>query len=109
MPEKKAVMCINMKFESLPLHDASLKTIQYEWASHEIVVYGQLSSKEPTNFVLTFNSATFLGVPQKNEWGPSVSINELETDGKFVFYIHMQSGDIISIKANEYTYETSNT
>ena len=60
-------------------------------------------------FILTFKSASFVGIPHKNEWGPSVSINELVTDGKSVFNIHMQSGDIISIKANEYIYETNNT
>ena len=102
-------MCIDMRFESLPLHDASLRAIKYEWASHEIVVSGQLSSKDPKDFILTFRAATFLGIPHKNEWGPSSSINELVTDGKSVFNIHMQSGDIISIKANEYIYETNNT
>ena len=98
-----------MKFESLPLHDASLKNIQYEWTSHGVVLSGQLCAKEPTEFILTFKSASFVGIPHKNEWGPSVSINELVTDGKSVFNIHMQSGDIISIKANEYIYETNNT
>jgi hypothetical protein len=50
-----------------------------------------------------------MDIPHKNEWEPSVSINELDTDGKSVFYIHGQSGDIISIKIIENIYETNNT
>ena len=98
-----------MEFESLPLHDASLNKIQYDWEIHQLNINGILCSKSHSKFKLIFESVSFVGIPHKYEWGESKSINELTTNGKGVFNINMQSGDIISVKAKKYSYESENT
>lgn len=97
-----------MEFEKLPLHDATLKDAAYDWGSMEAVFSGTLVSKKPIQFVLKFSSVSFLSIPHQNEWGPSSSINQL-SGSKPDFSIQMQSGDIIRVKANGFTFNTQST
>lgn len=97
-----------MEFEKLPLHDATLKDAVYDWGSMEAVFSGALVSRKPMQFVLKFNGVSFLSIPHHNDWGQSLSINQL-SGSKPDFSIHMQSGDIIRVNANGFTFDTEST
>ncbi len=97
-----------MEFEKLPLHDAVLEKIEYEWASKVLTVSGHRSVMPPEAFSLQFEDVTDVFVPQKEHWGASSSINDLITSEQ-EFLINMQSGDTISVTATAFKYASSNT
>lgn len=102
-------MFTNMNFESLALHDSTLTDIQYEWKSHEVKIIGLLFGGKPKYFNLVFSNVSLLVVPNEQEWGPSVSINELELSSDGLYKIKMQSGDHICVKAQNFHYQTNET
>jgi hypothetical protein len=87
------------ELEEMPLHDATLKSVEVLWREAQCRLSLRLSSGD---HLLTFSGVTLVTVPRKNEWGRSVSINSAQgLNG--VASIEMQSGDIIEIAATEVT------
>jgi hypothetical protein len=66
-----------MKFEQLPLHDAVLEKLEYDWASKVLTVTGRLSVNPPVFFSLLFERVKSIAIPQQEDLGPSSSINDL--------------------------------
>jgi hypothetical protein len=98
-----------MEFENLPLHDSVLETIEYQWDSHQVKISGSLCCKKPTSFNLVFIGVMNLEIPNKKEWGPSNSINEVTLNSGGIYEIEMQSGDNIKIKAQKFSYGIKET
>ncbi|ODC03844.1 hypothetical protein BFW38_10105 [Terasakiispira papahanaumokuakeensis] len=95
-----------LSFESLPLHDAILKRIFFDWPKAEVKI--SLSAfitkgQRAIPCVLSFESVTALECPRCNEWGLSNSILDTELTGN-EFSIQMQSGDLIKVKAASYVF-----
>lgn len=53
--------------------------------------------------VLEFQGVTHLSVPRHDEWGPSSSVNGASSKPGH-FAIEMQSGDVIDIKAQSFSF-----
>jgi hypothetical protein len=86
------------------MHDWTLLSILFEWNSGRVTV--SFKSHVGTE-VLIAHSAVDLNIPQHNEWGPSVSVNEFR--GPFAtgaalhsLEIEMQSGDVLRIIAKSF-------
>ncbi len=97
-----------MEFENLPLHDATLSSITYDWQSSTACVIGSYCNEASgciEKFVLKFSDANFVGIPHREDWGSSSQINSTVSDGDEVFNLEMQSGDIISFKAKGFSFE----
>lgn len=89
------------------LHDWTLIGISFEWHARRVVV--ELESSTFAKKTLIAEAVSLLDVQQTNDWGPSVSVNEVvETtapsgDGRCL-QIEMQSGDVIRICALSFVY-----
>ncbi|MGI9217020.1 MAG: hypothetical protein ACR2JA_08495 [Hydrogenophaga sp.] len=89
-------------FDQLNVHDATLKTVFFEWRD-------ATCSLEIERLSLGTGRLQFLGVsdvhiPRALPWGPSDSINGLrQYDGNF-FEIELQSGDVLVIKAESWQF-----
>ena len=89
------------------MHDWTLLSIVYDWKSGQVALQLRRGGSE-------FVSVAAMGVidlhvPQRKEWGPSVSVNEVrgpiaEPRGKQVLEIEMQSGDVIRIVASSFNF-----
>lgn len=87
------------------MHDWTLTTILYEWESAKAT----LSFRGPRrqSAVIVAGDVSDLEIPHANQWGPSVSVNEVHgpaTVGKRRrLEIEMQSGDVITITAGSFS------
>lgn len=89
------------------MHDWTLVSIFFDWAASHVI----LSFKNSGSDLVTIRAdgASNLTVPQLNEWGPSVSVNEVrgplkENDAMQVLEIEMQSGDVIKVVATSFIF-----
>ncbi|MET3915651.1 hypothetical protein ABID97_002433 [Variovorax sp. OAS795] len=86
------------------LHDWTLVRVDFEWKSGQVTI--ELEDSTLTRRVLVAEAVQELRVPKMNEWGPSVSVNEV-TEGEAssghgkILNIEMQSGDVIRIVAEK--------
>ena len=88
---------------TLPLHDATVESIDISWAKSECFLRLRAVTK-PNNYaepcILEFRGLKHLRLSKEQPWGPSVSINGAKfTNG--AVSIEMQSGDTIEIVASE--------
>lgn len=83
------------------MHDWTLVAIHFDWAAGRVDV--ELRNRSSMNVTLVAEHVTKLHVPHLQEWGPSVSINEvtgpLDIVGGKQLSIEVQSGDVIEISA----------
>jgi hypothetical protein len=85
------------EIETLPLHDASLESVEVLWAEARCRLVLSLHSGK---HLLEFRGVTRTTIPHEKPWGPSISINEASfKDG--VTSIEMQTGDTIEIVSQE--------
>ena len=83
------------------MHDWTLKTISLCWEEGTLgidLVYCQGRAQIIVEAIKAFS------MTQKEEWGPSVSVNQVKgpyllENGNFYMLIEMQSGDEIKIEA----------
>jgi hypothetical protein len=85
-------------------HDSTLLFIAFEW---ELAKVSFAFESQEGRVDLFAEGVTDLHVPKKNEWGPSISINELRGPSKtehglYRIEIEMQTGDIISVVARSF-------
>lgn len=90
--------------EQFHLHDWSLIGLDINWQQAIIEVELSHGAGEAK---LVINGFTTLNVPQKNDWGKSISINKsngpiLVKNGLMHLEIEMQSGDLIKIKGKNF-------
>ncbi len=94
-------------FEALPLHDAILKTINVDWENRSLVITLHaftVKGSDALPHVLKFENASSIEVPHDSPWGASVFINRVLLMGNSC-EIEMQSGDVIKITAENYSFE----
>lgn len=93
-------------FESLPLHDATLRSLKVQWEEKTCCLYLLISAvtgKTAAPYLLEFQGMTALTMNHQESWGPSSSILSAgTTDGTYV--LEMQSGDAIRITADTYRF-----
>ncbi|MDD2724126.1 MAG: hypothetical protein PHH59_08925 [Methylovulum sp.] len=89
-------------FDSLPLHDAILNSINVDWKGG-ICVF-QLETFVEKNCLLVFNGLSQINIPRHEPWGASISVNSLRQVGNSKFEIEIQSGDVISIFATDWAF-----
>ena len=87
------------------MHDWTLKRIEFDWPAARVII--ELGDSACTVRSLIAEGVQELRVPQSNEWGPSVSINEVQEivpvfPGLHQLKIEMQSGDVIKIVARRF-------
>ena len=90
------------------LHDATLKSLEVDWASGELRCNFQVSIGERTTVRLLAHGLTSLKCPRQSPWGRSVSVNNAKADkrGKEVLLIiEMQSGDVIEANVKDVNLE----
>ncbi len=97
---------MQMKFESVPLHDAVLTAVHLLWSEKTCVI--ELSAfvapgRHAVPCRLAFHGVSDLRVPHQEPWGPSSSVNG-GTENNGAFNIEMQSGDSIEVKAREFSF-----
>ena len=95
-----------MEFESVPLHDAILKSVHLVWEEKLCLV--ELSAfVEPHRAAvpcrLTFHGVSGLRVPHEEAWGASSSVNGGAV-GNGMYQIEMQSGDLIEVQAHGFSF-----
>jgi hypothetical protein len=87
------------------MHDWTLKKIELDWHAARVTVH--LEDSTYTARSLIAEGVQNLQVPRTNEWGPSVSVNEVSEiepvpSGLQRVKIEMQSGDVIQIVAQRF-------
>jgi hypothetical protein len=97
-----------LEFEKLPLHDASVLSISYDWEGKLVSVFGKRSdyaTKKSSPFKILFSNVKLLSIPRMEEWGPSDCILETAQLSISEFQIQMQSGDLIVVNAESFSFE----
>lgn len=89
------------------MHDWTLLSISLDWKTANAVLSFRRSHAELVS--VQAEGVSNLQIPQLNEWGPSVSVNEVrgpstEVGGRQILEIEMQSGDIIKITATSFIF-----
>ena len=84
------------------MHDWSLVTLLLEWTEDKITI--TLKNGTSAEVHLVANGLAELKVPKREEWGESVSINEVDgpitlSNGNSYLSIEIQSGDKIELEA----------
>ena len=88
------------------MHDWTLKSIRFDWAAAQVII--ELEDMTLAARSLVAEGVQELHVPRANEWGPSVSINEVSeiealSSGLKRLRIEMQSGDRIEVVARHFS------
>jgi hypothetical protein len=94
-------------FSKLPLHDAILHELQYEWEKKTLTMFISAFVKPKENAVprqILWQDVSEIIIPHQNPWGPSVFINTKSVDNSGIFIIEMQSGDEIRIRAKTFEF-----
>ncbi|AIK15188.1 putative RhsC immunity protein [Pectobacterium atrosepticum] len=89
---------------NINMHDWTLLSLLIDWSKGELVIKLLNSNSEPV--VIKASGVKLINIPKSDEWGESVSINEvIELDRNSYGFermkIEIQSGDIIEIVAEE--------
>jgi hypothetical protein len=95
------------------MHDWTLLSIFFDWGTGNAALAFRRSGSELVS--VQAEGVSNLQVPRMNEWGKSVSVNEVrgpskDVGGRQTLEIEMQSGDLIKITAlsfifpSEYVY-----
>ncbi|MGA9869373.1 MAG: hypothetical protein WBQ75_23305 [Acetobacteraceae bacterium] len=88
------------------LHDATLLAIEVNWASRSARITFRQHPNRKVH--LTASGARSVVVPHDAPWGPSVSVNEVRQAGTPAgdgsLEIEMQSGDVIRVDAEGFTW-----
>jgi hypothetical protein len=91
------------------LHDATLVSLTVDWCGKAAEVRFRRSGDRTTR--LSALGLSYLAVPHREPWGPSVSVNQVREeigtgpDNRHHVEIEMQSGDIIQIDASRIEWE----
>jgi hypothetical protein len=89
------------------MHDWTLLSISFDWGTGNAVLTFRRSGSELVS--VQAEGVSNLQVPRMNEWGKSVSVNEVRGPSKDVgglqtLEIEMQSGDVIKITALSFIF-----
>lgn len=89
-----------------PLHDATLLAITCEWAQARVTF--SLQTEPSVRRDLIVKGVTALRLTRLEPWGPSGSVNLVswsrrEADTLAELSVEMQSGDLIEVRATEFT------
>ncbi len=98
VPNGRRVVTQGSTFTSMDFHDATLLSVEFDWATGSAVV---LLSNAVSTFALVAKEVLEVRVSRQQPWGPSVSVNSLSVaPGELT--IEMQSGDAIVIAAQSF-------
>lgn len=85
------------------LHDATLVSVQLDWATGTTVLALRTGLPEAPTIAVTAEGTTQLRCPRKWPWGESVSISEIRGptahENGSRLEIEMQSGDVLEVEA----------
>ena len=89
-----------------PLHDATFLSAAFEWKVAKATLTFELFGERREGYLIA-EGVIDLHIPQKLDWGQSVSVNELRGPSKmehglYKIEIEMQTGDVISIVARSF-------
>ena len=90
-------------FAELPLHDATLQTLQVAWSASEVVaelIPVQAGRWAGQRMRLTWSECTRLSAPHESPWGSSDAVNAHGHEGRR-FWLELQSGDLVEVWASE--------
>lgn len=87
------------------MHDWTLVSLTFDWQGASVTLSLRNPNSETVSLVA--ENVVNLSMPKRDEWGRSVSVNEvagptLQSDGTQTLRIEMQSGDIIEITAGSF-------
>ena len=94
-------------FDQLNLHDATLKTVRFEWKAAICTLVIEQASRGVD--CLQFGGVSDVHIPRALPWGPSDSINGVRQYEGDSYGIELQSGDVLVIKAKSWQFFASTT
>jgi len=91
------------------MHDWTLLSIDFDWKHGRVAIV--LEDTAFSERTLTAEEVLELKIPRANEWGPSVSVNEVfeieQMPGAYLkLRLEMQSGDVIELVAKRINMPT---
>jgi hypothetical protein len=97
---------VDIKFGSLPLHDAILKEICIDWSARTCVAEVEafvIPDQQAQARKIVWQKVSKITMPHEDPWGASVFINTARQEGD-CYIIEMQSGDEIRINAGHVAF-----
>ena len=94
------------QINSLPLHDAVLRSVEYSWQQKNCRVSLSVfvdAGKDARPHTLEFHGVTSISLPHHESWGPSAFIHSA-SQGDGAYKIQMQSGDVLEVTASGFTF-----
>lgn len=89
-------------FSALPLHDAPLQELTFDWVTARLTVRLSVFLDTGTEAIpseLSFSGVTRVDTLRENPWGPSVFVNSPSFEPPNTYVLEMQSGDRIRVRA----------
>jgi hypothetical protein len=96
-------MTMQMNFSDLQIHDSAVQSIFVDWETKSCVIKIDTAAGL---MILHFFEVSKVTVPIEAPWGDSLCINSTNGFCAGEFKIEMQSGDVISIVAIRFTFES---
>jgi hypothetical protein len=89
------------------LHDATLLNVAFDWTRGSCVAEFAGAPALPSPFRIAWAAVSDLHIPRLLAWGPSVSVLEIAEPSPGHYELHLQSGDVISLRAADAQFESS--
>ena len=93
--------------EVLPLHDAILGEININWENRIVEIHLQAFVKQGSKalpHLLKFEGVSNIEVPHNSPWGESFFVNDVSLVDDCC-EVEMQSGDVVKIVAESFSFE----
>ena len=93
----------------IAMHDWVLRSITFDWKLGKVSIEFDTYAMKSTVVFFYAEDVSDLHVPRGQEWGPSVSVNEVIgpeklADGKQRIRFEIQTGDIVEITAKNFIF-----
>jgi hypothetical protein len=96
-----------MTFAALPVHDATLTGVHFDWAKARCIFSVVPVGLDPHRLV--FSGVSELHIPRHEPWGPSTSVNGIRENAPGIFEVELQSGDVLRIVASAWEFRHEQT
>lgn len=94
---------------NISMHDWTLLSLLVDWREGQLVI--KLLNNKSEQVLIKANGVKLINIPKSDEWGESVSVNEVIELGKNPhgfekMKIEIQSGDVIEVVAEEIVFQS---
>jgi hypothetical protein len=105
-----ATLQVSEQFSSLPLHDATLCELYFDWAEKvctaKVIAFVHSLKQSAEARQIVWHNVREVSILHHAPWGKSSQINAARVELGDIFILEMQSGDEIRIAAGKFEFRS---